>query len=384
VNRARLYTRERAGAALFLCCSVLGLALLMGGSEARAAATEPPGVVERRTVRLIVLGDAEEAAALRASLGELLGRIAVELAPADDPNDPPGAAPGGTAVVSAEIDLREPGVALVRLGPGGAVRTVPQRASRAVLLEEAALVVYTASESILEGSRTLPAEPPPPAPAPLPPAVVVVAAPAAPPPAVDRGPRGEAGGRARTPWILEGSLLVSSRAFAQDESTVMGFGLGVRTHVGESRFVPGAWLFGQFYLPFRTSADPIELSTSVWSVRLEPSVELVRSGAFRLEVALGGGLDVFVTAPVSSNPEAKLGPHDEHLSPVVSTLVAGSLTTTRTARVVLAGTLDYDLQPRRYVVAQGELSTVLLEPWKLRPGLTLGFLFDMAGTDASP
>jgi hypothetical protein len=45
----------------------------------------------------------------------------------------------------------------------------------------------------------------------------------------------------------------------------------------------------------------------------------------------------------------------------------------------LAATLDYDLQPRRYVVAQGGGSSVILEPWKVRPALSVGFLFEMAG-----
>jgi hypothetical protein len=377
---------RRARAALVLYCWALAVALLAAGADVRAAAADQPGFAEHRTVRLVVLGSAEEAAALRASLGELLGRIAVDLAPA---NDPLGSVPevaGAPAVVNAEIDLREPGVAVVRVGANGTPRRVPQRASRAVLLEEAALVVYTASESLFEEARTGPAEPAaaPPLPLPSPAPVVVVPAPAAPARVVDRPPPRVSEENARTPWVLEGAMLASVRAYTKDQSTVTGFGLGMRTHVGASRFVPAVWLLGQFFFPFKTSSDSVELSTSVWSVRLEPSVELVRSGAFRLEVALGGGVDIFVAAPVLSNPQATGSDSENHPSGVLATLVAGSLTTTRTSRLVLAATLDYDLQPRRYVVAQGETRTVILEPWQFRPGLSLGFLFDMAGTGAEP
>jgi len=105
----------------------------------------------------------------------------------------------------------------------------------------------------------------------------------------------------------------------------------------------------------------------------------VRNGPVRFELGAGGGLDVFVVAPVSSALGVELSSHRQNVSPVVSLLMAGTLATSATSRFVLAGMLDYDLQPHRYVVAQGAQTTVLLEPWKLRPTVSLGIVFKMAG-----
>jgi hypothetical protein len=185
-----------------------------------------------------------------------------------------------------------------------------------------------------------------------------------------------------TPWSAEAAMLAGFRAYTRDANTVMGFGLGVRGHVGEGRFIPAAWLLGQFHFPFSETNGSVELSTSVWSVRCFPSVDLWRSGRVRLELGLGGGADIFVVTPLSSSPEPALGPHRQDASAVLSALVAGSLALSPVSRLVLAATLDYDLQPRRYVV-EGAESPVILEPWKVRPALSVGFLFEMAGGGGS-
>jgi hypothetical protein len=346
--------------------------------------------VARRTVRLEVLGSADEAEQLRVSLGELFGRMAVTLEPSPAGGEPGGATASDGAAIVAQVDLRDPGVALVRLAwastPFGESRTVPQRGSRTVLLEETALVVYAGSESLFnEGFASTP----PPAPPPL-----VEPAPSAeppPPPPVPqeretrRSPERSQSRRAApslTPWLLEGAMLVGSRAFASNASMVTGFGLGARWHVGASPWIPGGWLLGEFHFPFSGRQQGVELSTSVWSLRLEPSLELLRQGGFRLELGVGGGADVFVLAPTSSPTGATSTGHRRDVSPIVAGLVAGSLATSSASRVVLAATFDYDLAPRRYLVAQGAQSWVLLEPWRFRPALSLGFLFEVASGGA--
>jgi hypothetical protein len=264
---------------------------------------------------------------------------------------------------------------------------VQQGESRAVLLEETALVVYTACESLFEQAPLAPAplptaaapEPPPVAPAPPP-----SFRPIEPPRAPDHAPRHEPRKSAQTPWALEGAMLVSARAYTRDASTVTGFGLGARAQVGNARTIPGVWLLGQFSFPFSASAQSVELSTSVWSARVEPSLELIRSGLLRLDVGGGGGVDVFVVAPVSSVPGAELNGHQKDVSPVISALLSGSLATSATSRLVVAGMLDYDLQPRRYLVEQGAQTVVILEPWRVRPALSLGFVFDLAGSGQHP
>ena len=179
-------------------------------------------------------------------------------------------------------------------------------------------------------------------------------------------------------------MLVSARSYASNATTVTGFGLGARGQVGDGPWSPGLWLLGEFHFPFSGRERGVELATTVWSVRIEPSLELFRETAFTLELGAGGGADVFALAPVASEPGASRGPHRNDVSALLSTFIAGTLRTGTASRVVLAATLDYDLTHRRYLVAQGGQSWVILEPWRVRPALALGFLFDIAGERRRP
>jgi hypothetical protein len=354
-----------------------------------AVAEQPPvGVTPARTqriVRLDVLGSPEEAAQLRTALVEQFGRIGVELEPLPGDSDGGRAPPEGATVI-AEVDLRDPVVARVRLslrdGPLGESRFIAQRESRALLLEEAALVVYAGSESLLdEATRTRASDGPvdrsegaTPATTPtaLPP-VVRVAPPVAVTTRVPHDPP------APTPWAVQGAFLTGARAYERDALAVLGLGLGARTSVGRGRWVPGFWLLGEFHFPFSATSGPVELSTSVWSFRFEPSLDIVRAGGFRLELGAGGGADVFVVAPVAPAPDVELSGHRQDVSGVISTMLTASLATTGASRVFFAAMLDYDLAPRRYLVMQGDQSTTILQPWRLRPAISIGFLFEMAG-----
>jgi len=304
VSGSGLFVTTRSASRAFFG---VALAAIVGATAAptHASAQEVASVAQRRVVRLEVLGTPEEAAQLRASLSELFGRIAVVLEPLPSGTESGEAPLGGTLVV-AQVELREPGMAIVRLARVGAAatesRSVPQRESRALLLEEAALVVYTATESLLEEAL-----PPPPvvAPSPIAPETpaVVAAQPAPPPraepPRADHAETSASRAGKSTPFSAEAAMLAGFRAYTSDASTVTGFGLGVRGRVGEGRFIPAAWLLGQFYFPFSETNGSVELSTSVWSVRCFPSLDLWRSGPVRLELGVGGGVDIFVVTPLS-------------------------------------------------------------------------------------
>ncbi len=365
---------------ILLTLAVVSLPL----GQARANATDSGESAPRRAVRLEVLGSADEAVQLRTSLGELFGRIAMELESPATGAEPAVTPPVGEATVVAQVDLRDPGVALVRLAwssaPFGEPRVVPQRGSRSVLLEEAALVVYAGSESLFNEAF---AGTPPPAPPPLAEPTPSSPEPPKPPPPPPQPRRDRSRHHAReaavpTPWLLEGAMLVSSRAYAKNATMVGGFGLGARGQVGEGRWRPGCWLLGEFHFPFSGREQGVELTTTVWSVRIEPSLELIRQTAFSLELGVGGGADVFAVAPVSSTPGASPGSRRSDVSVLLSAVAAGTLRTGSASRLVLAAMLDYDLQHRRYLVAQGGQSFAILEPWRVRPALALGFLFDIA------
>jgi hypothetical protein len=354
------------------------------------AQVAPP--TTHRVVRLDVLGSREEAAQLRATLVEQFGRIRVELAPLPGESENGALLPVERAAIAAEVDLRDPTVARVRLtvigGPPGEPRLVALRESRAVLLEEVALVVYAGSESLLDEVATQGAQSPAtdraeegtPATSPPPAAPVIPAA----PPAAEKPRVRHEQPPASLPWVVEGSILVGARAYERDALAVWGLSLGARAGIGHGRWVPGAWLLGEFHFPFSATSGAVELTTSVWSVRLEPSIDLVQNGLFRLELGAGGGADVFVIAPVSSAPEVELGGHRQDVSAVLATMLAASLATTSGSRFVLAATLDYDLAPRRYLVVHGEQSTPILQPWRFRPAISVGFLFEMARGGGHP
>jgi hypothetical protein len=361
---------------------VLVGAFFAAPAGARALVDEPStgDFAAQRLVRLEVFGSATEAEQLRASLSESFGRISVALEFVVSDGEPARVESPDDARIVVQVDLRRPGVAEVRLAragePFGEARAVPQRESRELLLEETALVIYTATESLLNEGREVP---PPPLPAP---STTEVAVPA--PPPVPRAPTVERDSLQKpvpqaTPWLVEGAMLVSARAYADDASVVPGFGLGVRTRVGAGRFVPAFWVRGEYHFPFTQTTQGVQLSTTVWSFRVEPALDLVRHGAFALELGAGGGADIFVVSPVSSAAGVELSPERRDVSGIVSALLAASLETGNATRVVLTATLDYDLAPRSYSVAQGDERWVLLEPWRVRPALALGFLFDAAG-----
>jgi hypothetical protein len=378
------------------CCLLIAGLGLLAPTIAEARELETAELTTRRSVRLEVLGSAAEAEQLRASLSESFGRIAIELELTTGDDAAGRAPPTASAAVFAQVDLRVPGVATVRLARGGfplgEPRTVPERGSRTLLLEETALVVYTATESLLNEVDDVA---PPPAPvAPAPPVATPptpVPAPVPPPQPAERPvpllepDRAPAKIRAApTAWSLDAAMLLGVRAYTQSANTVTGFGLGVRGRVDAGRWVPSLWLRGEYHFPFDQTAQGVQLSTSVWSIRVEPSLDLVRRGAFRLELGAGGGADIFVVKPIASSNGAELSPDRHDASGVLSTFVAGSLATSSVTRLVLAVMLDYDLQPRRYLVAQGADSWVVLEPWRCRPALTLGFLFGAASKGRPP
>jgi hypothetical protein len=345
-------------------------------AHADPPATHATEVVGRHVVDVVIAGAPDEVLAAEGSLLELLRRVgldlrvtAVDRLPAEHgPSSPDAAA-------RAWIDLRADNGALVEVADARAERTferrvVAQEGSRAVLIEDVAHVVQAAAESIAAGAPP----PPPPSPVAPPPVIAVV-----PPPVQVVAPDTTTPRSQSSPWSLALAAFFTAAPYAHDAGAVVGGGAGLRLDAG--RF--GAWAFGAYHAPFGDDSPPVPLHATVWSVRLVPTFELVDSPRFLLEAGAGGGVDVFSISPgVTSSSVMMLDANRTEASPILTALLAAHVRLGASARVFIAGTVDWDLDPRRYVLASGGASSPLVAPLTVRPGISVGLSFDVVHGEA--
>ncbi len=359
---------------------LLATALELGASS--FAQADPPASLEavaRHVVDVVVAGDPDEARAAEASLRELLRRVGLDLRVTTVDRLPAERGASSPDVVArAWIDLRADNGALVEVTDAPAERTferrvLAQEGSRAVLLEDVAHVVQAAAESIAAGAP--PPAPPPPHEATPPGVAIVPPRIEAPIVAPDRTPvRVDA-----TSWGLAAAAFFTAAAYAHDSGTVPGVGAGVRLDGG--RFA--LWAFGAYHVPFGEDAAPVALHSSVWSVRAVPTFELVEISGFLLEAGAGAGLDVFALSPGAASPGVTLqDAQRSEVSPILTALVAAHVRLGPSARAFLAGTIDADLDPRRYVLQSSGGASALIAPLTFRPGVSLGLSFDVVGAEA--
>ena len=361
----------------------ISLAVSLAATARVARPNEPePQAPASRAVEVVIAGSEEDAQALERSLGELLRRLGLTLrATRVERLDPQasGPLPEAGVVVRVAIDLHSQGGALVVMSDPrtnrSSMRRVVGQDSQAVLLEEVAHVVQAGTESLLAG------ESPPPethedAGAP-------VAAPPPPPRPIARiaahdaealPPRAEAG-----QWNLDGVAVASGESFASGYGIVFGVGAGARFDLGREALRPALWLVGEYHLPFGNTGLPVELHASVWSARVLPTLQLIATPRFLLEAGAGCGFDVFALSPGAVVAGTQQSASRTDVSAILSGLVVGHLSFSPSANVFLAATLDWDLTPREYLVASGPLRTALIAPLGVRPGISAGFAFDVAG-----
>jgi hypothetical protein len=346
------------------------------------------GAARARIVEVVIVGRPDDAMALHASLHELLARLGFDARTTrlDRPSGSAGAPLAEDVAARVSVDVRGDDVAHVEIVARGASvkRDVVREGSRSVLLEDVAHVVQATTESILvtpkherDAGASLqdariedaPAEAAPvrePAPAP---------------------PPARSAEDAAAPSSLATGATVAIAAFASltpytRDSIVVGAGAGARVGLPEV-WRPAFWITGAYHAPFGNSGAPVDLRASVWSVRAIPSVGVLESGRFFVDVGAGGGVDVLVlsgsTAAGATAPGAPLDMDRTDVSPVLTALVTARYALTSTAVAFAALAVDWDLRPRRYVVADGDARTALVAPLAVRPGLALGLSFDLIG-----
>jgi len=351
------------------------------------AHADPPAAPEaatRHVVDVVIAGDPDEAHAAEGSLRELLRRVGLDLRVTNVDRLPADRAPSAPDVMArAWVDLRADNGALVEVADSSAERTyerriVAQEGSRAVLLEDVAHVIQAAAESIASGA------PPPSAPpvASTHEAPTVVVAPPPPPPPVVVAPVAPDAPPVRVAppaWSLAVAGFFTAVPYAHDTAAALGGGAGGRFATGSF----GLWALGAYHASFGSDSPPVALHANVWSVRVVPTLSLFDSSAFLLEAGAGGGFDVFSLSSGETSPNVMtLDANRTEASPILTALVAAHVALGAGARGFVAGTLDWDLDPRRYVATTSGVASPLLAPLPVRPGIALGFSFDAVHAEA--
>ncbi len=317
--------------------------LLVGAASSRAA----------DVVVLDASGDDAETRALSATLTELLTRLEVQLRDQGE----------GLARVKVELGETESSVSIFTRGNVLAMfRRLPRASTPALTIEAVAHVVQSAVEELVELER----HPPPVASKPLsPPPIVVLRG--GPPLVTAPPPRGGVG--------LELAPMIGGRSFASNAPFVFGGGVAASLLVD----VAGAWtprmtLLGLYNGPFDAAGSAVEIAIQSVSLRALGGVRWT-SGRFGVDLQLGGGADALLMSAHSSYQVMR--DHAEW-SPTITALAGVRYSLTDTTDLFLAVTGDVDLLPRRFLVQDtGGAKDLLVETWRVRPALMLGFSFDL-------
>lgn len=369
------------------------------------AATTAPHVV-----RVVIAGSDKDANALTGSLAELLSRIGarLDIARVERVDIFDGAlsvkTPGTFA--TAWVDLADPQRATVVLVEGSSGRIVSRRSvARSVksdiATEELAHIIQASVEDLVAEA------PPPPPPAASssapPPASASVSAPApsatpsvsasaapstaAPPPVpstsvvVTRPERDAANGEAASRYAVDVGAFFVGRGFGGDSSVVIGGGGIGSVRFGRGALHPGLSLSGAYHVPFEGSGSLVKVRASALSLRLAGGAEYDVTPRFVVSLGPSVGTDVFFVTPQAlSVGNDQVGKGTTDVSPLLGGVLGARYAVTRGAEMFVLFGVDVDLKPHRYVVHDGaDVSDVAFLPSRVRPSLSLGFDFTVAG-----
>jgi hypothetical protein len=322
------------------------------GAEAREA---PP-----RDVFLTVKGTDAERKHFTDSLGELVGRLGQKLqAERTYP----------LATVEADFSEASEVVLTVQNSDGKVVllRRLPRGEKPAVAIEAAAHVAHAVVEELLAVARRAPLKSDGPAPAPDP--VLTVAKP-------------RPAGRENDAVAFELGGYANTRIWGGGAPFTAGFGVQLALALAAPRVRPALALSLGYQPPFEVSNDYASMLVHALPLRLLAQLTPVRGDNWRLDAALGGGADVFVTATRTAlaAPNAAVLPQGT-AAPVLTAQLTGRFGLVRSADLWLGVMADVDLAPRRFVVAVGNTSELLYQPWRVRPSIMLGFSLAPVGRE---
>jgi hypothetical protein len=249
-------------------------------------------------------------------------------------------------------------------------RTVSRAdATDAIVVERVAHVVHATLESLLSPPEPEKAQPPTPAPA-----AAEHAAPAA----------RDAARAGRTGFGLDAAAFGIGSGVASSSGALFGGGASLDLLLRQPFLSPTLWLGAGLLQSFDTQGQRLVLETSVSSLRAVPGVELVDLSALDLDLGVGIGIDLFHTIPRDGTPSTVvLGDPKTLADPVLEALLVSRIRLARGARLLVGVVLDYDFGGHRYTsVDRFETSSVVLQPWTLRPSAMLGLCIPILGPGA--
>jgi hypothetical protein len=137
----------------------------------------------------------------------------------------------------------------------------------------------------------------------------------------------------------------------------------------------GAWLTGQYRVPFDLAASPVAARFAATAFRALASVEVPTNATTTWRFGLGGGLDVLWITPESSDVRFRLEPPRTLAFGLARAAVGIDLRVARSASFTAMVAVDFDPSATTYVIAVREGEQVLLRPWVARPGMQVGVDF---------
>jgi hypothetical protein len=338
-----------------------------------AAQVDPPEA--RREVRRVVVlelaggerGGVGIDAELEATLGELLGRLHLDVARS-------GGAAEGRVVAVVRIEPSERGAVISvqpkRSDAAPLRREVDRGDSPSLFRETLAHVILGAIEP-LTARRDEDRAPEPPA-----------ESPSIPPrdnPPVASAPPAE---RPRDPMRLSIGANAGPRLLESDRAAI-AFG-GVLSLTLPLALRPSAALGAGYFLPVRASRNSVDAEIHVVPLRIAARVEPLAGKVIALETGISGGIDVISLAPQSAPTFIRLEGSSSRLQPVFGPTVAGRFHLSPTADFVVTAGGEVDAAPRRWIVVAGSQRETIFETARFRPYVSLGLDLTMLGATAAP
>lgn len=326
--------------------------LLMTASVASAQAST--------VVALEAVGPEPQVAALEASLRDWLRNTGLTLRRIDAFTQP-GAEPVFARVrvvwsdAACTVELFRDDGELVRR------RSLPREGAPVLVAEAAALVAQAGVQELLLAPQRQPLKPTETAP--------LVEAPAPEPEPVTPP--------SRFVFALGGFL--TGRSYDARAPFVFGGGLEARGSVRADAWLPGLSLRVAYLAPVTRDSELARVVLQTLAFRLD--AVLARTlGPVRVSLGAGGGFDVLLAQTSSGRvPPSTLTPSRGDVAPFIDAFLGFAWQPTSRSSLFLRVAADFDPAPRRYVAQVAGDTTTLLEPWRVRPSVLLGFSFDLVG-----
>ncbi len=176
--------------------------------------------------------------------------------------------------------------------------------------------------------------------------------------------------RPRARPILEGTLSYAMRGFTSD-AVSHGPGVGAAAGLPWQAVHVVLWVGGQYFLPQEFQNDSIGARFSIVGLRaglgLQRTLRSVVVGA-----RLGVGTDLVELEPRAVSDSAAAT--EQRLTPVGigSAALVGGIALSPKVSLSAALFADADFEPRHYDVNENGQVRAILEPWPVKPGLSVG------------